>query len=440
MDKKYFTERYGKIFGTTTFKDTKKVWDSLTKEKQNELRQSLRSVKIKEFYSTHEIVGRKQTQEEKDKRSASLKEYYKTHKIVKTKEEIEKQRESLKKYYANPDNVKKQSEKIKDAYARDPTYKKRISESVKKYWGLYRQTPEGQEAIETFIKAPRGKGTSDIEKELQEYVKSITVEEVLFNDKKTLNGKELDIYVPSKKVAIEVDGLVWHCSKFKHDYKVQLSKKTDLCNEKGIRLLHFYDDEVREKLPIVKSIIASSLGVYQKKIFARKCLLKEISREEGDLFFLKNHLNGTARSQTYYGLFYDNELVQAASFGKNRFTKEKNLELIRMASLLNTQVVGGFSKIMSVIPHCESYVDLRIYNGEGYKSSGWLVKGKTKNGYYYTDFKSRYPRQMFMKSKLKEKFGDNIDLNMLEEDICKQFGYYQIYNCGSLKVEWNSTK
>lgn len=436
MDKKYFVERYGPIFNTSTFKDTKAAWDVLSKEEQNKLRQSFRSKKIKEFYDTHTIIGRIQTDEEKKKRSESLKKYYETHTVVKTEEAIEKQRVSLKKYWEDPNNKENHSERIKNLYKKDPEIKKRISDSVKKYWGTYRETPEGQKAIETFINAPRGRGNSDIEIELQNYVKSITKDDVIFNDRKLLKGKELDIYIPSRNIAIEVDGLVWHCSKFKPDYHTQLSLKTDLCNELGVRLIHFYDDELREKMPIVKSIVASALGVYGKKIYARKCELKEISKVEADAFFNKNHLNGTARAQMCFGLFYEGVLVQAASFGKNRFTKEKNLELIRMASSLNTQVVGGFSKIMSKIDYCESYVDLRIYDGRGYLSSGWKVVSKTHNGYYYTNFKNRFPRQMFMKGKLKSMFGNNIDLSKTEEEICRDNGYYQIFNCGNLKVEY----
>lgn len=500
MDKKYFVERYSQIFGTSTYKETKEKWNLLTKEEQNRLRQNFRKQKLEKFYSNPENrkkFSKKQSNETIEKRKQSLKNFYEKNPDYiknkmnnsKTKEKIsnglkefysdennrQKQSERIKKvfendelrekisdslkeywndfkqtpegekalsnfinYYKSEKNRKLQSDKMKEIY-KNKSLKKRISDSLKKHWSIYRETLEGQQAIEKFIKAPKGKGTSNIEKELQEFIKSITTEPVLFNDRKLLKGKELDIYIPSKKVAIEINGLVWHCSKFKPDYKIQLSKKTDLCNELGIRLIHFYDDEVREKLPIVKSIIKSSIGVYDKKIFARKCELKEIQKNEADIFFENNHISGTARAEKYYGLYYNNQLVQAISLGKNRFSKNKKIELIRMCSLLNTQVIGGFSKLMSIVPECESYIDKRIYNGSGYKSSGWKYITETKNGYYYTDFKHRYPRQMFMKSKL-SKIWDDVDFNLKEEEICLQHGLYQIYNCGNIKVEWKSLK
>lgn len=440
MDKKAFFERYSKIFGTSTFKETKAKWDSLTKEERLAWTKSFRSASMKKHYENPaNRAGRKQTDEEKEKRSKSLKQFYLNHpgfmnEVAEKTGFRKRQAASLKKYFENPDNRIKQSESLKEAYQKDPSYRQRVSSSLRDYWGLYKATPEGQEAIESFINAPRGKGKSQIEQSIQDFVATL-VNDAIFNDKSTLSGKELDVFVPSKKVAIEIDGLVWHCSKFKKDYPVQLSAKTDLCEQSGIRLIHFYDDEIRFKLPIVKSIISAALGKYQKKIYARKCVLKEVDRKTGDEFFEKNHLSGTARASEYIGLFYNDELVQCASFGKNRFTKEKRCELIRMASLLNTQVVGGFSKIMSTVDECESYVDRRIYNGSGYLASGWTLVEKTKNGYYYTDFNKRYPRQMFMKCKLLKKWPD-ADLSLREEDICKSHGFYQIFNCGNYKLLW----
>ena len=41
-------------------------------------------------------------------------------------------------------------------------------------------------------------------------------------------------------------------------------------------LIHVFEDDWLYKKEIVKSMIASRLGIYKEKIFARKCQIKEI--------------------------------------------------------------------------------------------------------------------------------------------------------------------
>ena len=61
-------------------------------------------------------------------------------------------------------------------------------------------------------------------------------ENVVHRDK-SLIGKEIDIYIPSKKIAFEPGGWFWHKSKLDDDYDKQKQ-----CEQKGVRLLTIYDD------------------------------------------------------------------------------------------------------------------------------------------------------------------------------------------------------
>ena len=61
-------------------------------------------------------------------------------------------------------------------------------------------------------------------------------------DKQVLSGVELDVYIPSRSIAIEYDGLLWHENKYDNDVK-----KNELCEQAGITLIR-----VREQgLPIL---------------------------------------------------------------------------------------------------------------------------------------------------------------------------------------------
>ena len=60
---------------------------------------------------------------------------------------------------------------------------------------------------------PKKMGTSIAETELSEFITSLNVD-IVTNERTILNGKELDIYIPSHKIAIEYNVLYWHSEKY----------------------------------------------------------------------------------------------------------------------------------------------------------------------------------------------------------------------------------
>lgn len=125
------------------------------------------------------------------------------------------------------------------------------------------------------------------------------------------------------------------------------------------------------KKDIYKDIIKSALGKLELKIPVRKCEVKGIDDKTYKDFLEENHIQGAVNSSIRYGLFYKNELVQCIGLGKSRFKKDE-IELHRMCSKNNIQVLGGFSKLLK---HCKqkhivSYIDRYIYNGKSYEKSG----------------------------------------------------------------------
>lgn len=254
--------------------------------------------------------------------------------------------------------------------------------------------------------------------------------------RKIIYPKELDFYIENKKVAIEFDGLYWHSEdKVGNTYHLE---KTEACQEKGIRLIHIFEDEWYNKRNIVESIILSACGIYKEKIFARKCSFKEISIEEGNKFINENHIAGSIKAESkFYALIYNGEIKQCIQIGANRFDKG-TIELLRMCTKLNTEIVGGFSKLMKNQPfdNIISYVDRSLFNGNGYNSSGWEIIDVTKPAYFY--FKSgenRKNRLSFQKHKL-EKILENFDPALTEKENMKNNGYSRIFNCGNYKLIW----
>lgn len=331
---------------------------------------------------------------------------------------------------------------MKAYYKNHPEHKERQSKLIKTAMQLFYETNKGKENLKTLMSS-RTNGPSKPEKELQAFVKSLA-NDAQFDVMNVIDdNKELDIYVPSKKVAIELDGDIWHSEAYKKDAKTYHLNKTLLCEQKGIRLIHVFSDEWMFKQDIIKSIISSALGHYDRKYMARKLKFKEVPHKVGSAFFKTNHIQGDALAQYYFGLYDKDILVQCVSIGKNRFTKNKGLELIRMASLLNTQVVGGFSKLIKNaidkigVTEIESYVDRRLFNHKGYEASGWKIEGVSGPRYFYTDGKKRENRQVYMKQSCLRKWPE-CNENMTEHEMCLMHNLYRIYDCGTVKMKFST--
>ena len=100
---------------------------------------------------------------------------------------------------------------------------------------------------------------SNGENELFEFIKTIC-NDAIQRERNIISPYELDIYIPSKRIAIEYNGITWHSEKFKgNDAKTYHLMKTNLCKEKEIKLIHLFEDEWLEKKEIVKSMLTEIL-------------------------------------------------------------------------------------------------------------------------------------------------------------------------------------
>lgn len=285
----------------------------------------------------------------------------------------------------------------------------------------------------SFIENKKVTGISIYEDEIANLLKNNNIS-FIKNTYQIIKPKELDIYIPEKNVAIEFNGLYWHTTEYVN--KNQHLEKTELCNKKNIRLIHIFEDNWLQKRNICESIILSALGIYKQKIFARKCQFKKVDKEIGRAFINNNHLQSSINGGEYFGLYYNNEIVQIIQIGKSRFKKDE-LELYRMCTKLNTQVIGGFSKLMKNQPYNKiiSYIDRSLYNGKGYFESGWKFLSITRPNYCYFINSKRENRMNYQKHKL-PKVLENFDPKLSEVQNMKNNHYYQIFDCGNIKVEY----
>lgn len=271
---------------------------------------------------------------------------------------------------------------------------------------------------------PLSKSKGEIE--VYDFVKSIYFNEILSGARNVISPKEIDIYLKNKNFGIEFNGLYWHSDAIDNTTKYDLKKKTELCKEKGIKLMHIFSDEWEFKKEICKSMIKNRIGLCEK-IYARNCIVKDLETKQFNDFMNKNHIDGKVNSSRKIGLFYNNELVCAIGFRKPRQKKWSDcVEISRFATKLNNVVVGGLSKLLKYYTRdMESYkiltyAELRFGEGLAYKKAGFKYIGDTGLNYWYSDGINRFNR-FTMKSD--EKMSEIERVNLLK--------MYKVWGCGN---------
>ena len=259
-----------------------------------------------------------------------------------------------------------------------------------------------------------------------------------------ISNKEIDVFVNGMNVGFEFNGLHWHNEKYKeNNYHID---KTNFFLNEGIQLIHIYEDDWDNKREIVKSRIKNLLGCVDKKIYARKCNVVELSPKKYKDFINKNHIQGSVNAKIKLGLEYEGELVSVMSFGKKRkvlgqSSEEGVWEMLRFCNKLNTIVVGGASKLFKHFikiynpKEVISYADRSWSMGNLYEKLGFEFLYDTKPNYYYIIDKMRFYRYNFRKDKL---VSEGFDPNKSEREIMLERGIYRIYDSGSKKYVYRN--
>lgn len=277
---------------------------------------------------------------------------------------------------------------------------------------------------------------SQLQRDIATFISEQTNVPVLYDDRQAIWPQELDIYIPDLHIAFEVDGMYWHSTEYKSpSYHLD---KTLLCEERGITLYHVFECEWLSKRPIVESRIRSILGAYDRRLYARQLDVRVVPRDDDKAFFAENHLQGPARSTVTYGLYDGDELVMAMSFGRPRFSKKYDWEVIRLASKLGTQVVGGAARLLAAFERehagegrLVSYADLRWSRGSIYESLGFERVGTSRPDYwYFRDADLMVHRSAYQKHKLPDLL-DEFDPEMTEQENMIANGFFIIYDCGN---------
>lgn len=294
--------------------------------------------------------------------------------------------------------------------------------------------------LENFI----NKEASFIETEIANILKYNNIDIYRHNRKLLDNGKEIDIYIPSKKIGIEYNGDYWHSTKFKDKYYHQ--NKTLKAIQNGIRLIHIFEYEwVKDKILIEQFL--KSLGSENKKVLnARDLHVEEINSSLTKHFLDKYHLQKYSVSSINIALIdkENSQIYGVMTFGKPRFNDKYEYENIRLCFNPDYIIRGGTEKMFKYFLNTYNpksiitYVNLAKFTGEVYRRIGFndIPNGITNPNYVWVNPKTNevLTRYQTQKHRLVEN-GLGTD-DQTENDIMEDLGYLKIYDSGNIKLEY----
>ena len=293
------------------------------------------------------------------------------------------------------------------------------------------------------------KYTSKAELEVFEFVKSLGID-AISKDRKCLSGVEIDVFIPTKKLGIEINGIYWHSSRGRkgtlQERNYFASKrhvnKHNIASKKDIRLIQIWEDEWRDRKDATKLIIKAALG-FGDKYNARQCDIGKVSKAIGNSFLDSFHVQGKCNGATdFYALSYKGILVAVMAFGISTSIRgnTSTWELMRFASI--GRVRGGGSRLVKAFErdHAEvtclvSYCDKRLFIGNSYKHFGFVESQHCRPDYMVVEgghFYKRHHKSWAKKESLRKRYSLPLD-DRTELEITDSLGLGRVYDCGKIK-------
>lgn len=217
------------------------------------------------------------------------------------------------------------------------------------------------------------------------------------------------------------------------------NKKTQFAQDNGFKCIHIWDwDNVNSVIQTLTT---------RPTIYARNCILKEVNSEDEQEYLKAHHLQGYVKSSVSLGLYYSNKLVSLMTFGKPRYNKNYEYELLRYCAHYN--VIGGAEKLFkyfvkkyspeSIISYCDrSKFQGKVYDKLGFKFVTTNI-GKhwynMKTGKHITD---NLLRQRGFDQLLGKEYG-YYGKGTSNEELMLKHGFVEIYDAGQATYIWNNS-
>lgn len=293
------------------------------------------------------------------------------------------------------------------------------------------------------------------EQQVFEFLSNLTKAEP--RNRTILKPKELDIYLPERRLAVEYCGEFYHSSGSKEEERKTRKKHIEkylACREQGVRLITLYETEWKERNYAIRRLLRNAVGKSKGKLMARKCELRRATPAEARAFYDRYHPQGGAGSGEHYALFWKGKMVACMRFvlganDRGAAAKDRVWTLGRYATRIT--VAGAASRLFKAFvtefnpPEVKSFSDNRFFDGGMYAQLGFVLEEEVQEDYVVWSPKigirpkPHYQRRLLPKRLeehgVAEQFNPETDPRT-EAEMTYLMGARRLYDCGKKRWLW----
>lgn len=290
--------------------------------------------------------------------------------------------------------------------------------------------------------------------------------EVVDHDRTVLSGhRELDIAIPSLHVAVEYNGVYWHCDAAGKASSYHADKLRDAAAA-GWRLIEVWEDDWRDRREVVIRMLAHKLHADERlaavlpgldpKAYghapARTLTVERIDGARARMFLAANHIQGPVGASLHLGLVDADGDIRALLCLRR---PSSNARMRRAAGQWDIQryathgiVPGGFTRLLAHaatvlradgerLDEWVTFAAHDVSDGGLYAKAGFTVAGELGPDYMYVGNATGWRRASKERFQ-RRRFRDDPDLawdeSWTEAQAAEANGLHRIWDCG--KVKW----
>lgn len=263
--------------------------------------------------------------------------------------------------------------------------------------------------------------------------------------------RHYDFYIPSKDCLIEVNPTYTHnaignafsgydSSPKKKEYRrwYHLNRTQDIDK----RLIHVWD---WDNWDLIINMIKPKTTFYAKQL-----KLGEVTEAVAKTFLNNYHLQGNCRNKDVKIGLYDsnNNLIQIMVFGKPRYNKQYEWELLRLCTQSDYIVVGGANKIFKYFVNnynpksVLSYCDYSKFNGDVYEKLGFKFYKLTYPSKIWSKGQNHITDNLLRQRGFDQLVGSKLDPPEIygkgtdNEQLMLEHGWLPVFDCGQKVYIW----